>query len=109
MANKSIIPALASENLYKFRQNSNDEIFSIDTPPPTISGLLHIGHVFSYTHTDFIARFQRMIGMNVFLVLFRNHFTHQRLILGNNFIQTHSELLGFLLNFLSLLLKNQID
>jgi valyl-tRNA synthetase len=41
-------------------------IYSIDTPPPTASGSLHIGHVFSYTHTDLIARFQRMQGKNVF-------------------------------------------
>ncbi len=41
-------------------------IFSIDTPPPTASGSLHIGHVFSYTHTDVIARFQRMLGKEVF-------------------------------------------
>jgi valyl-tRNA synthetase len=54
------------KKIYKFEKNSNKQIFSIDTPPPTISGLLHIGHVFSYTHTDFIARFQRMIGKNVF-------------------------------------------
>ena len=38
----------------------------IDTPPPTVSGMLHMGHVFSYTQADFIARFQRMIGKNVF-------------------------------------------
>jgi valyl-tRNA synthetase len=40
--------------------------YVIDTPPPTVSGLLHIGHVYSYTHTDVIARYQRMKGMNVF-------------------------------------------
>ncbi|MHC5034238.1 MAG: valine--tRNA ligase [Planctomycetota bacterium] len=41
-------------------------IFSIDTPPPTVSGPLHVGSVFSYTHTDIVARFQRMRGKNVF-------------------------------------------
>ena len=41
-------------------------MFSIDTPPPTVSGSLHVGHVFSYTHTDVIARFQRMRGKAVF-------------------------------------------
>ena len=42
------------------------DVYSIDTPPPTVSGSLHIGHVFSYTHTDVIARFQRMRGKAVF-------------------------------------------
>jgi len=45
---------------------SREEVFSIDTPPPTVSGSLHVGHVFSYTHTDLIARFQRMRGKKVF-------------------------------------------
>src|ERR1700755_2659312 len=40
--------------------------FVIDTPPPTVSGTLHMGHIFSYTHTDIIARYQRMCGKNVF-------------------------------------------
>ena len=41
-------------------------MYSIDTPPPTVSGSLHIGHVFSYTHTDVVARYQRMMGKSVF-------------------------------------------
>lgn len=45
---------------------TRDDVFSIDTPPPTASGSLHVGHVFSYTQTDVIARFMRMCGKNVF-------------------------------------------
>lgn len=45
---------------------SRAESYIVDTPPPTVSGILHIGHVYSYTQTDLIARFQRMAGKNVF-------------------------------------------
>jgi valyl-tRNA synthetase len=43
-----------------------DETFSVDTPPPTVSGSLHVGHLFSYSHQDFIVRYQRMRGKNIF-------------------------------------------
>ncbi|KQO93766.1 valine--tRNA ligase [Leifsonia sp. Leaf264] len=57
-----------SDGTHRFDRDraTRDNIYSIDTPPPTASGSLHIGHVFSYTHTDVIARFQRMRGRSVF-------------------------------------------
>ncbi len=56
-----------AEGTYRFDgQRRREEVYSIDTPPPTVSGSLHIGHVFSFTHTDLIARFQRMRGKAVF-------------------------------------------
>ncbi|MBQ3048035.1 MAG: valine--tRNA ligase [Clostridia bacterium] len=51
---------------YKFDRNSKKPIFSIDTPPPTVSGKIHIGHIFSYSQAEFIARYKRMMGYNVF-------------------------------------------
>jgi valyl-tRNA synthetase len=52
---------------YRFdRSAPRDRVYSINTPPPTASGDLHVGHVFSYTHTDTIARYQRMQGREVF-------------------------------------------
>ncbi|MEO5896707.1 MAG: valine--tRNA ligase [Vicinamibacterales bacterium] len=57
----------AKDAIYAFdRSRGRDGVFSIDTPPPTVSGSLHVGHVFSYTHTDVVARFQRMRGKAVF-------------------------------------------
>ncbi|MDO5645303.1 MAG: valine--tRNA ligase [Dermabacter sp.] len=53
--------------IYAFdRETSREDVFSIDTPPPTASGSLHIGHVFAYSQADMIARYQRMRGKNVF-------------------------------------------
>ncbi|WP_143689565.1 valine--tRNA ligase [Wolbachia endosymbiont of Nilaparvata lugens] len=56
---------LEGSKVYKWSSEKGNT-FTIDTPPPTISGKLHIGHIFSYCHTDFIARFQRMLGKDVF-------------------------------------------
>ncbi|MFC6234110.1 valine--tRNA ligase, partial [Leucobacter soli] len=57
-----------AQGTYAFSREgaSRDDVYSIDTPPPTASGSLHVGHVFSYTHTDTVARFQRMRGKRVF-------------------------------------------
>ncbi|MCK4355224.1 valine--tRNA ligase [Candidatus Parcubacteria bacterium] len=54
------------EKIYKFDEKSNKQIYSVDTPPPTVSGKMHIGHLFSYTHQDVIIRFHRMKGENIF-------------------------------------------
>ena len=59
--------AWESQGVYRFdRTRTREAVFSIDTPPPTVSGSLHVGHVFSYTHTDCIARYKRMRGFEVF-------------------------------------------
>ncbi len=55
------------QQIYAYDPNiSKEETYVVDTPPPTVSGQLHIGHVYSYTQTDFIVRFQRMMGKNIF-------------------------------------------
>jgi valyl-tRNA synthetase len=60
-------PRWEESGVYRFNRSSDRAaVFSIDTPPPTVSGSLHVGHVFSYTHTDVVARFQRMRGRAVF-------------------------------------------
>jgi valyl-tRNA synthetase len=60
-------PRWETDGVYRFdRTRARADVFSIDTPPPTVSGSLHVGHVFSYTHTDVVARFQRMRGKAVF-------------------------------------------
>ncbi|WP_410588632.1 valine--tRNA ligase [Amycolatopsis sp. lyj-23] len=61
------VPVWESTGAYRFdRTKTRDEVYSIDTPPPTVSGSLHIGHVFSFTQTDVVARFKRMRGFEVF-------------------------------------------
>lgn len=55
------------DGVYRFRREAKrEDIYSIDTPPPTASGSLHVGHVFSYTHTDVVARYKRMRGFEVY-------------------------------------------
>ncbi|MDO8634007.1 MAG: valine--tRNA ligase [archaeon] len=53
-------------NVYRFDESSKKPVFPIDTPPPTVSGRMHLGHAFSYTQADAVARFKRMRGFNVF-------------------------------------------
>lgn len=55
-----------SSGVYHFSPEDGGEVYSIDTPPPTVSGKLHLGHVYSYSHPDFLARFWRMKGHKVF-------------------------------------------
>ena len=60
-------PSWETSGTYSFNKSADKSaIYSIDTPPPTVSGSLHVGHVFSYTHTDLIARYQRMLGKEVY-------------------------------------------
>ncbi|MEP7160469.1 MAG: valine--tRNA ligase [Dermatophilaceae bacterium] len=64
-------PTWEAQGTYRFDRERalslpRDQVYAIDTPPPTASGSLHVGHVFSYTHTDCLARYQRMRGREVF-------------------------------------------
>lgn len=63
---KDIQKYWAENQLYKFDSTEKGPIYSIDTPPPTVNGSLHIGHIFSYTQAEMIARYRRMQGFNVF-------------------------------------------
>jgi valyl-tRNA synthetase len=67
---KSVEPKLRkfweSEDIYKFDPRSPKRVFSVDTPPPTVSGEMHMGHAFSYSQQDFVVRYRRMAGFNVF-------------------------------------------
>ena len=54
------------KRIYKFDLQSEKPVFSIDTPPPTFSGEIHMGHAMSYSQAEFMARYKRMRGYNVF-------------------------------------------
>ncbi len=54
------------EKVYRFDPSSEAEVYSVDTPPPTVSGKMHLGHAFSYSQQDFIVRYKRMRGCNIF-------------------------------------------
>ncbi|MBI5803290.1 valine--tRNA ligase [Candidatus Pacearchaeota archaeon] len=63
---EKIIKFWEKEKIYSFDKKSRKKIYSIDTPPPTVSGNMHMGHAFMYSQMDFIARYKRMRGFNVF-------------------------------------------
>ena len=65
-AEKALEKMWQENEIYRYQNGKERKIFSIDTPPPTVSGKLHIGHVFSYTQAEMIARFKRMQGYDVF-------------------------------------------
>ena len=54
------------KEIYKFDRNKKGHVYSIDTPPPTVSGNIHVGHIFSYSQTEMLARYKRLRGNNVF-------------------------------------------
>lgn len=54
------------EGIYDFHPDASRPVYSIDTPPPTVNGSLHVGHIFSYTQAEMIARYRRMQGYNVY-------------------------------------------
>jgi valyl-tRNA synthetase len=55
-----------NEKIYKFNPKSKKKIYSVDTPPPTVSGEMHIGHACSYSQQDFLIRYKRMKGLEIF-------------------------------------------
>lgn len=78
-------------NVYHFDRNSDKKTFSIDTPPPTVNGKIHIGHIFSYSQTEMIARYYRMKGYNVFYPFGfdDNGLPTERLVERQNDIKAH--------------------
>src|SRR3989339_479839 len=61
-----LVKSWQENNIYRFNPASKKEFYSIDTPPPTVSGKMHIGHASSYTQMDVIARYKRMRGYELF-------------------------------------------
>ena len=80
------------EGIYKFDKNSNKPTYSIDTPPPTVSGELHIGHIYGFSQADMIARYNRMQGKNLFYPLGfdNNGLPTELLVEKKKKIQAHS-------------------
>ncbi len=63
---KQLVSWWEQEGVYATHHDLHNELYSVDTPPPTVSGKLHIGHIFSYTQTDVLVRFNRMLGKSIF-------------------------------------------
>src|SRR3989344_443385 len=63
---REIMSYWEKEKIYKFNPNKKGKIYSVDTPPPTVSGKMHVGHAFSFAQQDFFVRYHRMKGDNVF-------------------------------------------
>ena len=68
LAEKQVRELWEREKIFETKKGSGP-LFSVDTPPPTVSGKLHIGHVFSYTHADIVVRYMRLCGHPVFYPL----------------------------------------
>jgi valyl-tRNA synthetase len=77
--------------VYKFNLNSDKPVYSVDTPPPTVNGKIHIGHIFSYSQAEIMARYKRMQGNNVFYPFGfdDNGLPTERLVEKNNGIKAH--------------------
>ncbi len=56
----------ADQGIFRYDPDSEKEVYSIDTPPPTVSGMIHMGHIFSYVQAEVMARYHRMTGKEVF-------------------------------------------
>lgn len=81
------------KQIYKFeKDDTKKELFVIDTPPPTVSGKMHLGHAFSFSQMDFIARYQRMLGKNVFYPFGTddNGLATERLVEKLNKVKSHN-------------------
>ena len=63
---KEIYSFWKKEKIYKFNPKKKGSFFAVDTPPPTVSGKMHLGHAFSYSQQDFIVRYHRLKGENIF-------------------------------------------
>ena len=66
-AEPRILKFWEDKGIFKFDPEAKGPVYSVDTPPPTVSGKMHIGHAFQYTQFDIIARYKRLNGFNVFM------------------------------------------